>query len=264
MYAADVSSPHTAAPPPFVRLVGDPVRWRLLHELARSDLRVRELVLAVGEPQNLVSYHLAKLRTAQLVTARRSSFSGRDTYYHLDLGRCAAEWADAGAALHPGLRAGTWSPAGRPVARVLFLCTGNSGRSPMAEALLRHRSGGLVEVASAGSHPKPTHPNAVRVMAEYGIGLEHRPTHVDTLRRHRFHWVISLCDRVREVCPDFPGNPAMIHWSLPDPARAGETDEETLPAYRRTAAELDRRIGFLLSRLDRPAAAEGIGRDRRP
>jgi ArsR family transcriptional regulator, arsenate/arsenite/antimonite-responsive transcriptional repressor / arsenate reductase (thioredoxin) len=253
MYRPSMPAADARVPPPFVRLVGDPLRWRLLHALARSDLRVRELVTAVEQPQNLVSYHLAKLRAARLVTARRSSFSGRDTYYHLDLARCAEEWAATGAALHPGLWASAMPPAaplsGRTRGRVLFLCTGNSGRSPMAEALLRDRTAGALTVASAGSRPKPLHPNAVRVMAEYGIELKHVPTHVDTLRRRRFDWVISLCDRVREVCPEFPGHPGVTHWSLPDPARDGDTDDATLPAYRATAAELDRRIGFLLPRL---------------
>jgi protein-tyrosine-phosphatase/DNA-binding transcriptional ArsR family regulator len=261
MYSPIVPESPNPALPPFVRLVGDPLRWRLLHELAQSDLRVRELVEAVDQPQNLVSYHLAKLRAAQLVTARRSSFSGRDTYYHLDLAHCAQEWADAGDALHPGLRPAvgppTPPPQGRTSGRVLFLCTGNSGRSPMAEALLRHRSAGAVDVASAGSRPRPPHPNATRVMAEYGIALRHEPTHVDTLRQSRFDWVISLCDRVREVCPEFPGHPDMIHWSLPDPGQEGGNDDATLPAYRRTAAELDRRIGFLLRRLASPAVREG-------
>jgi protein-tyrosine-phosphatase len=243
MYGAPVSGNPT--PPPFVRLVADPLRWRLLHELARSDLRVRELVEALGQPQNLVSYHLAKLRAAQLVRARRSSFSGRDTYYHLDLANYAEEWAAAGAALHPGLGTAPTPPPARRHGPVLFLCTGNSGRSPMAEALLRHRSAGAVDVASAGSRPKPLHPNAVRVMAEYGIDLRHEPTHVDTLRQRRFEWVISLCDRVREVRPEFPSHPDLIHWSLPDPAQEGGT----MPTYRTTAAELDRRITFLLPRL---------------
>lgn len=246
------------APPPFVRLVGDPLRWRLLHELADSDLRVRELVEAVAQPQNLVSYHLAKLRAAHLVTARRSSFSGRDTYYHLDLARCAEQWADAGVELHPGLRPGALPPVPlsprRAYGRVLFLCTGNSGRSPMAEALLRHRTAGTVDVASAGSRPRSLHPNAVRVMAEYGIRLEHEPTHVATLQRQRFRWVVSLCDRVREDCRDFPGHPGRTHWSLPDPNEEGATDDATLSAYRWTAAELDRRIGFFLHRI---AAGDG-------
>ncbi|GAB2962207.1 ArsR family transcriptional regulator [Amycolatopsis acidiphila] len=246
----------TDAPPLIVRLLADPLRWRLARKLAASDLRVRELVTAVGQPQNLVSYHLGQLRSAGLVTARRSSFDGRDSYYHLDLARCAKAWADAGAALHPGLRPGFGSPVGAqerrsgrsaPAARsrVLFLCTGNSGRSPLAEALLRYRVGNRVEVASAGSHPKPLHANAVRAAAEYGITLEHQPTHLDSVRRRRFDLVVSLCDRVREVCPAFPGRPVMIHWSIPDPAREPGTDGDTYPAFRRTAAELDSRIHFL-------------------
>ena len=245
-----MSSADVSAPPSFVRLAGDPLRWSLLRELAGSDRRVRELVEAVGQPQNLVSYHLGRLRGAGLVTARRSSFDGRDTYYHLDLDRCAHALADTGTALHPGLRLEPTPP--RPVAlwRVLFLCTGNSGRSPMAEALLRHRTGDQVEVASAGSHPKPLSASAVRVMAEYGITLAHEPTHVDTIRRRRFHVVISLCDRVREVCPEFPSHPRLIHWSVPDPARE---DGGALPAYRRIATELDSRIRYLvLSLTDAP------------
>lgn len=244
----------SGSPPPFVRLAGDPVRWHLLRELAHSDRRVRELVAAIGQPQNLVSYHLRRLRAARLVTARRSSFDGRDTYYHLDLDRCAHALAEAGTALHPALHPAHhpdpgFGPAAGPGWRVLFLCTGNSGRSPMAEALLRHRSGGAVTVASAGSRPKPLHPNAVRAMGEYGITLAHRPTHLDAVRQRRFHLVISLCDRVREVCPEFPGEPDLIHWSIPDPAREGDTQAATWPAFRRTAAELDSRIRYLLPAL---------------
>ncbi|MET7992789.1 ArsR family transcriptional regulator [Amycolatopsis sp. NPDC005232] len=226
-------------PPPFVRLAGDPLRWQLMRELARSDRRVRELVDAVGQPQNLVSYHLGKLRAAELVTARRSNFDGRDTYYHLDLQRCADAFAEAGTALHPSLvTPRTERKPAKP--RVLFLCTGNSGRSPMAAALLRHRTG--AKTASAGSHPKPLHLDAVRAMADYGITLTHEPTHLDSVRQRRFHWVISLCDRVREVSPTFPGRPRMIHWSIPDPAR----EADGYPAFRRVAAELDTRISFLV------------------
>lgn len=228
-------------PPPFVRLLGEPLRWRLVRELAASDRRVVELVEAVGQPQNLVSYHLRQLREAGLVTARRSSFDGRHTYYHLDLAGCARAWAEAGVAVHPGLRAAPPAGAGRRV-KVLFLCTGNSGRSPLAAALLRHRAGGWVATASAGSHPKRLHPEAVQAAAEYGIVLSHEPTHLDAVRRRRFDVVISLCDRVREVCPEFPGRPRAIHWSIADPAR--EPDPPT--AFRRTATELDSRIRFLI------------------
>src|SRR5829696_8491176 len=177
------------AAPAFVRLAAHPLRWQLLTELADSDYRVRELVTLVGVPQNLVSYHLRLLRDGGLVTATRSSFDGRDSYYHLDLDRCADALADTGAALHSALRRESSPPIPRvdlrrsPRVGVLFVCTGNSARSPIAEALLRHRTGGQVEVASAGSRPKPRlHPNAVRVLHdEFAIDITgQRPRHVDT------------------------------------------------------------------------------------
>jgi protein-tyrosine-phosphatase len=235
-------------PPSFVRLAGHPLRWRLLGELARSDRRVRELVSLVGEPQNLVSYHLGRLRAGRLVAARRSTFDARDAYYHLDLANCADALATAGLALHPGLRLAP-VPAAAPAGgcRVLFLCTGNSARSPVAEALLRQRAG-RVEVASAGSHPKPLHPNTVRVLRKYGIELAGRaPRHVSNYQGQRFDYVITLCDRVREVCPEFPDGTEQLHWSIPDPVASRGTGQDTYPAFERMAAELETRIGFLLA-----------------
>ncbi len=253
MYGRPVESGTAITAPSFVRIAAHPLRWRLLRELARSDCRVRELVALVGEPQNLVSYHLGLLRAGGLVAARRSSFDGRDTYYHLDLARCAESLAAAGAALHAGLRldpaaTGTVTRGGPARCTVLFLCTGNSARSPMAAALAGARSAGRVRASSAGSHPKPVHPNAVRVMAERGIDLAgHSARHLSSFAAERFDYVITLCDRVREVCPEFPGHPGYIHWSIPDPAAAGGSDEDTYPAFERLAAELDTRIGFLLA-----------------
>jgi protein-tyrosine-phosphatase/DNA-binding transcriptional ArsR family regulator len=250
--------PPAEVSPPFLGLLGHPVRWRLVRELSRSDRRVRELVGLVGEPQNLLSYHLGKLRAARIVAARRSSFDGRDTYYHLDLRRCAESLTGTGTALHPGLRLDlvTAAPPSGVRRRVLFLCTGNSARSPMAAALLRHRGGPAVDAVSAGSRPKPLHPNAVRVLRGYGIDLVHRPTRLDAVREQHFDAVISLCDRVREVCPEFPGGPEVIHWSVPDPALEGDTDAETFPAFERTAAALDERVRFFLHRLAELPAPE--------
>ena len=251
-----------------VRLLADTVRWRLLRELGSGDRRVRELVAAVGLPQNLVSYHLRQLRAGGLVTARRSSFDGRDTYYRLDLDGCARQVADAASALHPGLvalAAASQETAPGPEAgakpataagrrRVLFVCTGNSGRSPMAEALLRHRAEARVEAASAGIRPRPLHPDAVAVMRDrYRIDIcGHRPVPVAAAARERFDYVISLCDKAREACPEFAGRPGLVHWSMPDPA-AGEGGLTGYPAFERTAAELDTRIRFLLPALEETA-----------
>lgn len=238
------------ASPEFLQLAGHPLRWRLLAELARSDRLVHELTERVGEPQNLVSYHLGKLRQGRLVSARRSAADGRDAYYGLDLARVGDLLSAAGGALHPGLRLAPPPRDAAPSGRVLFLCTGNSARSPMAAALARSLSGGAVEATSAGSHPRPLHPNALRIMAEdYGLDLAgHTPTHLDTVAGRPFDRVITLCDRVREVCPDRPGPIEPVHWSLANPV-TGEPDEATLPLFRQTAAELATRIGFLLADL---------------
>jgi protein-tyrosine-phosphatase/DNA-binding transcriptional ArsR family regulator len=267
MYYPGMRSGTQPVPPPFARMAADPLRWRLLRELARSDRRVRELVTLAGQPQNLVSYHLGRLRASGLVGSRRSSFDGRDTYYHLDLARCAQSLATAGAALHPGLRLDP-APPGPPgengcgPCTVLFLCTGNSARSQVAEALARAGSGGRVQAFSAGSHPKPLHPNAVRVMASRGISLAgQRPKQLSALAGRRFDYVITLCDRVREVCPEFPGHPDHCHWSIPDPAASGGSDQDTYPAFGQMAAELETRIGFwLAAALSTPAASSWPGR----
>ena len=268
MYYGRVAIGEQNAPPGFLRLAGHPLRWRLLTELARSDRQVRELTGLLGQPQNLVSYHLGQLRAGGLVSSRRSSADRRDAYYRVDLARCGELLTEAGQALHPGLAPDPGpallpppadrvrAPAGQIGARtrVLFLCTGNSARSQMAEALLGQLGGDAVEAASAGSRPKPLHPDAVRVMGEYGIDISgHRSKHLDSFAGQRFGYVISLCDRVREVCPEFPGHPQVIHWSIADPA--GEQDG--YPAFRRVAAELRARIGFLLARIGRDAALAG-------
>jgi protein-tyrosine-phosphatase/DNA-binding transcriptional ArsR family regulator len=240
-------------PPAVLRLAGHPVRWGLLRELAHSDLRVGELCSRLELPQNLVSYHLGRLRAAGAVASRRSAFDGRDAYYMLDVGRLGELLGGAGAVLHPGLRLAPPDavvPArrrGRRV-RLLFLCTGNSARSQIAEALVQHYAARAVESLSAGSQPKPLHANAVRVMAERGIDVRgRRSKHLDEVEGKRFDYVVSLCDRVREVCPEFPGHPYVTHWSIPDPAREGKSNKQNYPAFERTARELERRIPCLLA-----------------
>jgi len=239
-----------ASVPPALRLIADPVRWRLLHELGHGDLRVRELVAALGEPQNLVSYHLRQLRSGGLVTARRSNFDGRDTYYSLDLAGCAHALDGAAHALHPGLAATRTSDAAAP-RRVLFVCTGNSGRSPMAAALLRHSGGHRVRAASAGTRPRPLHPAAAAVLRDrYRVDISgHRPTHVTEVASTPFDCVISLCDKAREECPEFAGSPRRVHWSLPDPAAGAASPRAAYASFERLATELTTRIQYLLPAL---------------
>jgi protein-tyrosine-phosphatase len=123
----------------------------------------------------------------------------------------------------------------------------------MAEALLAHRSGHTIRACSAGSHPKALHPNAVRAMAARGIDIAGRTTkHLSRFTRSRFDQVVTLCDKVREICPEFPGAPAAAHWSMADPATEGSTEEETYPAFERTVTELEHRITYLIARFTTP------------
>jgi len=246
------TTPAPAVPPDVLRLTGHPVRWQLLSALSGGDRQVRELSELVGLRQSLTSYHLGRLRNGGLVTTRRSSADRRDTYYSLDLPACRDRIVRAGTALHPGLRLvpaeppllSSTSPVGGPPVRVLFLCTGNSARSQMAEAIAAQLGGAWIEAASAGSHPKALHADAVRVMRERGLDISgRRSKHLREFDGQRFDHVISLCDRVREVCPEFTGSPALTHWSMPDPSG----DDGGYPAFVRTADELSTRIPFLLA-----------------
>ena len=243
-----------------MRLASHPLRWRVLRELVQSDRAVRELTALLDEPQSLVSYHLRLLRDGGLVTSRRSSADGRDSYYTIDLNACRDGLQSAGDALHPSLRLAP-TPDGihragspRHSRRVLFLCTGNSARSQIAEALLREMSRGVIDAVSAGSHPKQLHPNAIRVLRRRGIDISSsRTKNLDEFRSDRFDAVITLCDRVREVCPAFPSRPALVHWSVPDPSLEGATNRASYPAFERTVAELETRIRFHIPTLEHPA-----------
>jgi len=235
----------TLTPPEFLHLAGHPLRWQLLGELSHSDRTVNELTARVGEAQNLVSYHLGKLRDGGLVSMRRSSADGRDAYYSVDLTRVGELISATAGALHPGLGRPAPLDIGdqREPVRVLFLCTGNSSRSQIAEALLRDMASDTAEAFSAGSRPKPVHRNAIRTMRERGIDISGAQSkHLSVFAADRFDHVVSLCDRVREVCPEFPGSPDTAHWSVPDPA--GEPDGPR--AFARVADELAERIAFFV------------------
>lgn len=236
-------------PPPLLMLLAHEVRWQLVRALALSDRRVQELVEQVGRPLNLVSYHLKQLRAHQLVSERRSSADGRDVYYHLDLERLQASYRASGAALHPALggeNAPALFDAPRPPVRVLFLCTHNSARSQMAEGIARAVGKGRIEPFSAGSQPSQVHPDAESALAELGIDIsQQRSKDVAQFLGQQFDYVITVCDRVREVCPVFPDDAQRIHWSFPDPSSIADPHARS-QQFLAIARELVTRTRYLL------------------
>jgi thioredoxin type arsenate reductase len=243
-----------AQPPFLLNLLSHEIRWRLLEALGRSDRRVQELQELVGHPANLVSYHLRRLREQALVRERRSAADGRDVYYSLDLDRLKGLYFAAGETLHPALAAtgAPAAPATERRVRVLFLCTHNSARSQMAEALLRSLGGDRLEVFSAGTEVTRVHPLAIAVMAERNLDLAgHRSKSMDELLGQAFDYVVTVCDNARESCPIFPGAPERIHWSIPDPSAVEGDEEVRLHAFRGAADELTTRIRYLLALLER-------------
>lgn len=268
----------------FRKLLADELRWHLLEELARSDRKVQELVASSGRPQNLVSYHLGRLRRAGLVTQHRSAADARDLYYQLDLDRFTDLYLGAAVEVQPALALvgpalarlvdGGLTLVEEPSAaeaaadrwRILFVCTANSARSQMAEAFtrelsqttLRGLSGGPVLAESAGTHPQPIHPMTIRVMNDLGVGTAgQRSKSLEDVRHHGFHRVITLCDRAREVCPPIPGVVDPVHWSLPDPSEVNGSEEEVYRAFREVALAIAARVRNLLTQVgaERRAAA---------
>jgi arsenate reductase len=160
-----------------------------------------------------------------------------------------------------------------PKLSVLFLCTGNSCRSQMAEGWARHLHGDRVEAASAGLEPAGLNPLAVRAMAEAGVEISaQRSTAIGELLAERFDLVVTVCDRARESCPVFPGAARTLHAGFDDPpwlARDARSEEEALPHYRRVRDEIRDFVAALPDRLaDDPApegpAQEGPAREHRP
>jgi ArsR family transcriptional regulator, arsenate/arsenite/antimonite-responsive transcriptional repressor / arsenate reductase (thioredoxin) len=275
-----------ASSPEVLGVLAHDLRWTIVGLLVPGDLRTSELVARTGQAPSLVSYHLARLRDAGLVSARRSTADGRDSYHALDLDALGQAVAGMATRIHPslvdsgaqggvpgvrvdvpgprgdvpgpqgdvpGLPRGVDDPSESPVAaQVLFICSGNSARSPMAAGWLNHLGAGRVTARSAGVTPRPLHPLAVAAMAEHGVDIgDHQATHLEDYAGHRFTRVITLCDRARENCGELPAAPVAAHWSIPDPARAHPPD---LDAFRATARELRTRIRYLLPALNESRA----------
>jgi len=125
---------------------------------------------------------------------------------------------------------------------VLILCAGNSCRSHLAEGILRHAAGDLVNVQSAGSNPAGyVHPLAIRAMAEIGIDITgHRSKHLNEFLNQPIHTVITVCGKADQACPVFPGQMNRYHWPFDDPAHATGSEAEQLEVFRRVRDELRR------------------------
>jgi arsenate reductase len=129
--------------------------------------------------------------------------------------------------------------------RVLFLCTGNSARSQMAEGLLRHIAGDRFEVFSAGTHPKGMHPRSVEVMKEAGIDISGQTSkNVDVYAGEMFDYVITVCDRAKQLCPVFPGTEP-VHWGFEDPADAPAALQ--IETFRRVRDEIRQRLSLFIA-----------------
>jgi arsenate reductase len=127
--------------------------------------------------------------------------------------------------------------------RVLFLCTGNSARSIIAEALLHNLGGADFDVYSAGTHPKGINPFTVKVLEQAKLdSVEFRSKSMDEYLDDKFDYVITVCDNAAEECPVFPGDPHRIHWSFTDPAAVEGTDVVKLAAFQQTLREMRQRL----------------------
>ncbi len=202
---------------------------------------------------------------APMLAAQRAAIARQRS----DLDRLEGELLDLEMTIAAAGRATRRERSVAPI-RVLFVCTHNSARSQLAEALLARYGGADFEVHSAGTEQTQVSPYAVRVLAEQGIDWSHaRSKPITEFLDQRFDYVITVCDRARETCPVFPGSLNTMHWGLDDPAEVQGTDEERLAAFRHTAVELTSRlrpfieIALRAAGRERPATGQRSNRTAR-
>jgi ArsR family transcriptional regulator len=230
-----------------LKLLADDRRWRLLTELRLSDRQVSELVARTGLPQNLVSYHLGLLRQAGLVQVHRSDADARALYYGLDMAALQQAQQQIATSLHL-----TAAPAAEtlPAVSVVFLCTGNSVRSQMAEGWLRHLSQGQIPAQSAGTNPRHVDPRAVQAMAEAGIDISQQWSKgLDALDAVSPGIVVTVCDNAREACAPCLAAPVQLHWSIPSPKRLLAENPDEQAVFRTLRDQVRQRVAGLLALL---------------
>tara|TARA_Y100000590_G_scaffold448774_1_gene585948 strand:- start:212 stop:631 length:420 start_codon:yes stop_codon:yes gene_type:complete len=132
---------------------------------------------------------------------------------------------------------------------IIFICTGNACRSQIAHGLLEHIEGDRFNVFSAGSHPTRVHPMSIKIMEEIGIDISHHTSdHIDDYLDNGIDIVITVCDNANKLCPIFPGNVKRLHWSIDDPFKGWDYNENEINSFRETRKEIHSRIiNFLKS-----------------
>lgn len=248
IYNLNMTNQHA---PDIIKLLANNLRWKLLVALSQTDLRVQELVEILQKPQNLISYHLQKLSDARLVREHHSIADGREIFYGINLKQIRHAFTAVQSSLHPGLLTSVKPTKEFAPHRILFLCTHNSARSQIAEGLLRSRNIPILEIFSAGTEPLPINPFAVQAMAEFGVDIHANISKDQSLFiNEKFDFIVTVCDRARENCPVFPGNPKMIHWSIADPTSSIENiKEQSIEKFRQTVNEIDERLSFFTESL---------------
>ena len=260
----DVPSEATAQA---MKALGEVNRLRVYALLSMGPMSVGDLGITLGLSQALISHHLAVLKAAGLIADHRSPHDGRVIFYTVNKDRLRDLYGELSLLLDP-IRALDPRPTppdptrrtamSGPI-RALFLCTGNSARSQMAEALLHDKGEGLFEAFSAGTHPKALNPLTIKIMDEKGIDVRgQRSKDVAEFLADRFDYVITVCDSANEECPVFPGDYERIHWSFEDPAAATGDEERRLTVFRRVRIAIENRIALFIN-AHRREAAERMG-----
>lgn len=211
----------------------------------RLVVALRRLGVGMDEAGRLAQLCLTESpRQAILVFAERiAEQRGAIARQRAELDQLEAELSDLELVARAGaVSANVPTAANNPI-RIVFVCTGNSARSQMAEALLQRIGGADFVVRSAGTEPRGVHPETVAVLKEIGIDWSAaRSKSVDELVGEAFDYVITVCDRARQVCPAFPGSHDSLHWGLDDPVVVKGAPEQRRDAFRRTRTELSMRL----------------------
>ena len=131
--------------------------------------------------------------------------------------------------------------------KIIFICTGNSCRSQIAEGLMRDAIGEKFDVLSAGSHPSRVHPAAIKVMQEWGIDIKYRKSEsINNYLEENIDFIITVCEKANQTCPSFPKGKTKIHWNIKDPFHSWDSREQDLPPYRLARNQIKKRINNLL------------------